>query len=186
MQGANGGRNWSIAVLLYGLGSILASASLGAMLGLAGGLFTILMAVSTAVLAILAAGLALRELGIPRRARPGFARQTRKSWFLVYGRNWAAFLWGLDLGSGLTTIRVFSSFWLLPAGALLVADPVVGSLVYGSYGVGRTLLVASGRFLPRRAATTAFLGNLLRSERRWHVMHATALSVCASLLVLVL
>lgn len=186
VQGAAGRSRWTSAIVLYGVGSLVASASLGAILGVLGKVLELPLHVSVIVLATLAIFLALRELGVLDFPAPRFSRQTRKQWFLVGGAERAAFLWGLDLGFGLSTTRVFSSFWLLPVGALLLADPLAGALVMGSYGLGRTLLVATGPLLPRGPETTAFLADLMRSERQWHRLHATAVGLSGVLLVLVL
>lgn len=186
VQGAHGRIRWFSTLVAYTLGSTLAGAVVGTLFGLLGGLLNVPLHLGIVILASYATLLMLGELGLIRLPSFRFYRQTRKEWFYAYGPLAAAFLWGLDLGTGLTTVRVFASFWLLPAAAFLLAEPLSGALIMGSYGLGRALMVATGIVLPKGAETTGFLQALARRETDWHRFHATAMALGAALLLLTL
>lgn len=101
--------------------------------------------------------LALREFGWLTFNIPQWRRQTGKTWYARLGPIGAAWWWGLDLGSGLTTLVTFSGYWLLVLAALLKGIPLYGGLVLGLYGLGRALSVA----------LTPFLFNLKGGENLW-------------------
>jgi hypothetical protein len=83
----------------------------------------------------------LREFGWMRFPVPQMDRQTNKTWRSRFGPESAAWWWGLDLGSGLTTLVTFSGYWLLVLATLFKGEVIYGGLVIGLYGLGRALSV---------------------------------------------
>jgi hypothetical protein len=84
----------------------------------------------------------------------------------------AAFWWGADLGSGLTTLVTFSGYWLLVAAVLLRGGAIYGAIVLGLYATGRALSVAVvplllDRNLPLLPALRG-LWQYRPSLHRWH------------------
>ncbi|MBA3736266.1 MAG: hypothetical protein H0W90_13915 [Actinobacteria bacterium] len=89
---------------------------------------------------------------------PTIRRQTCATWWRTRGPWFAAIAWGIDLGIGLTTIRVTSLYWFVLAVLLLGAGAPTGALVLGAYGIGLTFGLALGlMILSRRDAIHANL-----------------------------
>lgn len=89
----------------------------------------------------LSAVLALHEFYWLRLPIPQLHRQTSKWWRTRFGAVGAAWLWGLDLGSGLTTIVTFSGYWILVLAALSSGEAWYGGLILGMFGVSRAIVV---------------------------------------------
>lgn len=100
-----------------------------------------------------------------------------------YGPVSSAFLWGVDLGLGLTTRVTFASYWVLLLACFALGDPFGGAVPLGSYGLGRTLLVASGPILTAKSEPAPG-APLLRSLDRWHRLHAATVAVLAVSVIL--
>jgi hypothetical protein len=89
---------------------------------------------------------------------PTIRRQTCPTWWRTRGPWFAATAWGVDLGLGVTTIRVTSLYWFVLAALLLGGSVPTGALVLGAYGIGLTLGLALGLLvLSRRNAIHANL-----------------------------
>lgn len=138
---------------MHTLGGMVAGTGAGALIGLAGGYLP--QATSTAVdgliLGVLGLALGLRELGFLPLRIPQVPRQTTKTWFLRFGPVQAPFLWGLDLGSGLTTYVRYGGYWLLPAAVLLRGGVWYGGAVLGLFALGRVGAVVVASLGMRRA-----------------------------------
>jgi hypothetical protein len=81
--------------------------------------------------------------------RLGPARQTHPAWARRFGRVQAAFLWGLDLGTGLTTQSTYVGYWLLPLAVLAAGQPAVGLAAYLVFSLTRSAPVVLGPILPK-------------------------------------
>lgn len=107
--------------------------------------------------------LILATLGVVRERRLGPSRQTHPAWVRTIGRERAAFLWGIDLGSGLTTIVTYPGFWLLPMVVALSGDPLLGMISFGLYSMARSAPVVLGPLLaPGGPGATLRLSQPLR------------------------
>jgi hypothetical protein len=95
--------------------------------------------------------LALVDLVLRGPWSVGFRRQTDPRWRRRLGPEWAALLWGVELGLGFTTVRVTAVYWAAVALVLLLGSPRLGALTMATYGLalGATLLWGQ-RFLLRR------------------------------------
>lgn len=138
---AGGKISWLSLVSAYSGGALLSSSLVGATLGLAGMVLTrgqslgAKLAVAGALGAILVAVDAASE-GLRGRSALTLPRQTRRQWWDLFGPRPAAFLWGLDLGLGFTTVRVGSLFWLVALVATALASPSAGAVIFAAYGFG--------------------------------------------------
>lgn len=116
--------------------------------------------------------LALREFGWLRFPVPQWPRQTQKLWGNRFGPVAAAWWWGLDLGSGLTTLVTFSGYWLLVLATFLRGSAGYGALVLGLFGLGRALAVSiAPQLFDRHRLLRDTMHDLLREGhqlRRWH------------------
>lgn len=123
------------------------------------------------ILGVLSLLLAIREFGWARFPIPQWKRQTEKTWSHRMHPIVAAWWWGIDLGSGLTTLVTFSGYWLLVIVALLQGEPGYGALVLGMYGLGRGLAVWLPPHLLKGMPLQAGLRALLMNRsflHRWH------------------
>ena len=115
-------------------------------------------------------------------------RQTRKAWRIRHGPISAAFMWGMDLGLGLSTRINFVSYSILASGCFLIADPAHGAIIISGYGLGRTLVIASGPLIVHAASHQRrglALGHaLFQSESAWHRLHACTLCMVGLFMLL--
>lgn len=185
MQGRNGRKTYARAIIAHSAGSVLSGAAMGGALGVIGR--SLFAPATTAwywlALSSVATILALREFGRIDFPIPQRSRQTAKTWYGRFGPIGAAWWWGVDLGSGLTTIVTFSGYWLLAITAVMGGSPVYGALVIGLYGLGRASSVwltpmVMGPILP------SSLGELLAIRPHLHRWHARILTAVAFALAL--
>lgn len=133
-----------MGLALHIAGIMTSAILLGAVLGALGDAIGHLEQ-SLAALVISAVGLMLagRDIGVLRIPIPQLRRQTQKTWRHSFGSLTSAWLWGLDLGSGLTTLVNYAVYWILPLAAILRGEVVYGSVVLGLFGVGRAFVTAA-------------------------------------------
>jgi hypothetical protein len=164
----------------HALGSVLAGALARGVVGWLGGWLPVTDRFAWwPGLGLLASLLVLRELGWLRFPIPQFPRQTVKTWFPAVSAAHAAFWWGLDLGSGLTTLVTFSGYWLIVAAAVLKGDAAFGALLLGGYGLGRSLPIALAPLGTdcRRTLQPEYVGRVVACRPRlrpWHLALLTA------------
>ncbi len=156
---------------------MLASAALGALLGLAGSALD--RTVALAVVAALALVAAAREIGLIPGPVPGARGQVPERW----RRDWPLPVWslayGAGLGVGLLTRLPVTTFLVACAGALAIGDPLVSAACLVPFGVGRALMV----ILPtmRNADPAAAVGRLAARSRLVRPANAAALVAVAVL-----
>src|SRR3954454_22496177 len=129
------GASWRRTVTAYVMASIVGGAAVGALLGALGQLLhvqhTRWTLVGAGVLALAAAALDLAG------RLPTVRRQVDETWMTRY-RDWvygAGF--GLQLGAGAMTIVTSASLYLTWIVELLTADPLLGAVVGGAFGLSR-------------------------------------------------
>lgn len=133
------------------------------------------------VLGLLALGLVLREVGTLRFPITIVRRQTSKSWLDRFGSNVGAFFWGIDLGSGASTIVVFSGYWLVLTAVALNGSIEYGVVVFGLYTLGRlTAVLTPLRDVSRAPNLIIAVEPLLGDRPILNRAHAIALGVLAS------
>jgi hypothetical protein len=133
------GRGWIGKAFVYVLSSLVAGLAAGAVLGAAGNLLSIDLRVAIgsmlAVAAIAVGGLEL----FGRHIQPvQFDCETPQRWVNRGPLKWATRN-GLALGFGATSRIGFWLWYVVPLGAFLVGDPVLGAVIYGTYGLTRSL-----------------------------------------------
>jgi hypothetical protein len=175
--GCGSRRRYRIALALFATGAVLASAALGALLGLAGSAFD--RAVALGVVAVLALVAAAREMGLIPGPVPGARGQVPERW----RREWPLPAWslayGAGLGVGLLTRLPVTTFLVACAGALALGDPLVAAACLAPFGLGRALMVV----LPtiRSADPAAAVGRLAARSRLVRPVNAAALVAVAVL-----
>jgi hypothetical protein len=133
------GRSWISKAVVYSLSSALAGLVTGAVLGAVGSLLPLdLRLAAGSILAVAAIAVGGLEL-LGRRVQPlQFDCETPQRWVHKGPLRWATRN-GLTLGFGATSRIGFWLWYVIPLGAFLVGDPVVGAGIYGTYGLVRAL-----------------------------------------------
>jgi hypothetical protein len=170
-------RRQRAALVFFALGALVASACVGALLGLAGSRVGP-WALPVAVLLALAG--AAREAGFARVPLPQSRRQVPEPWrFQLPLPAWAAG-YGAGLGLGFLTYQPVATFWVACAAAVALGRPVAGAICFAAYGAGRSLLLV----LPLRRGwdATAIVEALAGRRRGVLRANAVALLACAALL----
>ena len=164
-------RSWIGKAIVYPLSSALAGLAAGALLGSAGNLLPLdLRLAAGSVLAVAAAAAGALELFGRRIHPPQFDRETPQRWVHKGPLRWAIRN-GLTLGFGATSRIGFLLWYVVPIGALLCGNPVLGAAIYGTYGLVRG--VAAPSVL---VATMRVKGDI--SE--WLVLHREAARIPAA------
>lgn len=78
------------------------------------------------------------DLGSTLVPKLSAVRQTPQGWLCALGRDEACLLWGMDLGTGVTTRVHVQVFWVLPAYLLALGDLPVAVLAFSVFGAVRT------------------------------------------------
>jgi hypothetical protein len=168
------------ATVLFAVSAVAASATLGALLGLAGEtLGAGRLVPAAAALALLAAA---REAGLPCVPLPQVRRQVPEGWrFRLPLPLWASG-YGAGLGAGVFTHQSVSTFWVACAGALALARPLPAAFCLSLFGAGRAAMVV----WPRRRRDDPMEAVERLSHRRGAVLrlNAAVLAACAALLAL--
>ncbi|HYM63959.1 MAG TPA: hypothetical protein VES61_04705 [Gaiellaceae bacterium] len=165
------------ALLFFALGAIVASAGVGALLGVAGARVG---AWALPVAALLALVGAAREGGFASVPLPQSRRQVPEPWrFTLPLPAWAAG-YGAGLGLGFLTYQPVATFWVACAAAVALGRPVAGAVCFAAYGAGRSLLLLLP--LKRGSEATAIVEALASRRRGVLRVNAVALLACAALL----
>lgn len=134
----------------YVAAGAVAGALAGALLGWIGGLLSLDVRVLLGtVLGLVAVGIGLTELSGRRIPLVQLDRETPVEWIDEGPVRWALRN-GLAIGLGAGNRLGFWLWYVIPIGALLSGDPLVGALGYGCYGLIRTMGAAGMIFLFER------------------------------------
>jgi hypothetical protein len=130
--------NWAVTVTAFLLGSAVAGAALGAVVGAAGSIALPTSVGEDARLVALAIALGLALALDAGAARvPGPHRQVNEAWLHSY-RGWVYGLgYGAQLGLGVTTVVSSAAIYVALSGAFLSGDPGLGGIVMGCFGLVR-------------------------------------------------
>jgi hypothetical protein len=157
--------NWALTTSMHVLGSLAGGAAVGALAGSGGWLA--LSGVDFRVrLVVLAAALAVGlvwDLG--RGAVPGPRRQVDERWLDRY-RGWVYGLgYGAQLGTGLVTVVISSTVYVVPVACLLTADPLSGCAIGAVAGLLRGVTVFAAARVATPERLVAFHARMRLLER---------------------
>jgi hypothetical protein len=128
-----------LALVLFGLSALVASAALGATLGLVGGLVGVRAALIGAT--VVAALAVVRELGLVRLPLPQSRRQVPERWRHELPLPLWSTGYGAGLGVGFLTFQPVATFWVACAAALALGRPLLAASCFAFYGAGRVFMV---------------------------------------------
>jgi|GEM_PF-1902042 len=126
-------------------GYFVGAAAMGFIVGALGGFLRRRASVDlsgfTALAVVGATGLlySLREMRLLRVPAPQTFRQVPARLRLQLPARQVALLYGLELGTGLTTHSTVTTFYVAVMWVFLVGDPALGALGMTAYGLGRAL-----------------------------------------------
>lgn len=172
-------RRWGVTVSAYALGSTLAGALLGALLGGAGSLLALGPGTTAGLVLVLGAAALAYDLGLGGLRLPTVRRQVDKDWLDRY-RGWVVGLgFGFQLGLGVVTIVTTAAVYLTLALAALSASPAGGAAVGATFGLVRALVILAVAPVRRPDQLRAALRRMQvwqpRSERAGVAVQALAL-----------
>jgi cytochrome c biogenesis protein CcdA len=146
-----GRASWIRAIVLQAVGLVLSAAVLGLVLGMLGVLVGLLVPITILTIAwgILAVVVGARDLNILSVALPSPTRQTPGAWKCVYGPEWSAFLWGLDLGQGWTVRIPFATYFAIVGWPLAAGNVSLSVAVLAAYGFGKAIPAINARLIGR-------------------------------------
>jgi sulfite exporter TauE/SafE len=134
-------RRWSVTVSAYLVGSTLAGALLGAVLGGAGSLLALGPGPTAAMVLVLGAAALAFDLRLGGLRLPSVHRQVDKDWLDRY-RGWVVGVgFGFQLGLGVVTIVTTAAVYLTLALAALTGSPAAGAGVGATFGLVRAVVI---------------------------------------------
>ncbi len=134
-------RRWGVTVGAYVLGSTVAAAGLGALLGGLGGLVPLSPVLTASIVVVLAAMALAFDLRVGGLRLPTVHRQVDKDWLGRY-RGWVVGAgFGIQLGLGVVTIVNTAAVYLALALALLTGSVLAGAGVGTTFGLVRALII---------------------------------------------
>lgn len=157
---------WSVTIASYTIGSTLAGAAVGAVLGWTGAL---LGRPTTALVVFGVAAIAAGTLDLSGVKAPGPRRQVNERWIgalrgWVYGGGF-----GVQLGAGVATYVVTWAVWTVFLAEVLSGSAVSGATVGAVFGLGRALApIAAGR-IDRPSRLTSFSARMAAMARPTHL-----------------
>jgi len=172
-------RRWGVTVSAYLVGSTVAAALLGGVLGGFGALLHPGRAL-TAVVVVVLGGLGLAyDLHVGGLRLPTVHRQVDKDWLDRY-RGWVVGVgFGVQLGLGVVTIVNTAAVYLVLVLAFLTGSVAAGTLVAGTFGLVRGLVILVVAPVRRPDQLRAVLRSVQvwrpRSQRIGIAVHAAAL-----------
>jgi sulfite exporter TauE/SafE len=136
---------WATTVVWYAVGSTVAGAGLGWLLGWAGslGLSGLTVQARLAFLAVLIAVGVVLDLRVLGTRLPTIRRQVSEDWLRQY-RGWVYGVgFGVQLGLGVVTVVSISAVYVTFAAALLSGSSAAGAVIGGAFGLARASTVLS-------------------------------------------
>lgn len=174
---------WWVRALAFTTSSVIASSATGAGLGYLGGSVGAeargMVSVAFAVVVVV---VGLRETTGTMQWLPQRSRETSRRQLWVGALLRAAIRNGLTLGFGGGTRIGFVVWYLVPAGAFLLASPLLGALVYGAYGLARG--IAPWIILATAKSRSLDIGRSLVSKRQQATV-ASGLAAIASAICII-
>jgi hypothetical protein len=168
-----------LAIAFFAAAALVASAALGAVLGLAGSMVGTRPAlIGAAVIAFLAA---LRETGLVRLPLPQSRRQVPERWRSELPLPLWSAGYGAGLGAGFLTFQPVATFWVACAAALALGRPALAALCFAFYGAGRAVMTIWPR---RRGDAPAAVERLVARSALVGRMNAAVLVLAVVMLSL--
>lgn len=107
-----------------------------------------------------------RETGLVHFPLPEPKRQTKDGWAKRFDGHTTAVLWGLDLGTLVSTRFTFSGTWILVLLPLLTGDPLLGAVAFAASWLGRVATVWITPWFMPHAGSVVDVMDVLDTRRR--------------------
>ncbi len=137
--------NWIMAVSLHLLGSTIAALVVGGIFGVVGQWLVLRISWSSLWIPGLVAPIALLyslgEAELIDLPHPQLDRQVPQSWYRKFHPHLAALLYGLGLGTGLSTRIITKTLYIVILGIIATGNATNATLTFGLFGLGRGLPV---------------------------------------------
>ena len=158
-------QHYWITVVAYIVGSTVAGAFLGGILGFVGAPIAIPVVALAAIGALAVVGLVSDARHLGRRG-PGPRRQVDENWLVSY-RGWVyGSGFGAQLGFAFVTIVTASATWVAFACALLSGRVIAGATIGALFGLARALPILAGARVRDPAALRSLVRGLERLRPR--------------------
>lgn len=153
-------QRWSVTAAAYVAGSLFGGLLVFGLLGLLGSYLSVGTWGRWALIAALAIGAVFDGLS---RALPGPRRQVNENWLTKY-RGWVyGFGFGLQLGTGVSTIITTATVYTAMLATVIMGEPFAGVIVGLVFGFVRSLpLLRAGRL-----ASFSEVNGLMARMERW-------------------
>lgn len=135
--------NWHVTSIIFVVSGALGGLAMGAFLATLGFFLNRLLVAkeyTLIIIAIVALGYALYELQLIRMPTIPIQRQVSRSLRTRFPLSLVSFVYGVQLGAGITTRITTSTVYVVCLAIVVIGDPVVGAIVMGCYGFCRSLL----------------------------------------------
>ena len=191
VQETSNRRRWLLSASLYTVACIGTAILLGATLGALGHLLRSWIHgpafphAGAWLIGLLALAYAVSDVGLLRMPRPILRQAVPITWWRWWRPYGAALAYGAALGLGVMTRIPFGAFYVLCIWCVLKGDATYGSLLMGTYGTARALMIfpASWGLSCHRSAITEWFSSPLFSLWRAKRVLAVALIMFGTLVL---
>ncbi len=159
--------DWAATAALFVVGGTLGGIATGTVLGTVGAVLCQLFPVDTETasitMSISAFAYAFHELGFVRLPTLPIRRQVPRELRSRLPLKVVAIIYGLQLGAGVVTQISTAMLYVLCLAIVVTANPVIGGILMGCYGITRSLLtmIFSARLHSMEAAITRALALMM-------------------------
>lgn len=177
--GEHAGRLRFELLALFGIGSLGAATSV-AVLVFAAGSPARALGHEPLLLGIATLGLICLQLVRPHSVPTLRLRQTARNWRYRLGWRRAALLWGIDIGSVLSTRVNYTTTYVVLLATLLASTMPIAIGIMTAYAFGRLSMLLIGPMIARRIPVgEALVSELMRGQSRWRLVHLVVMLILA-------
>jgi hypothetical protein len=184
----HGTKTFVKTMIAHAAGLAAGAAAMGAALGLFGVVvagYPLTRGILVVLVPVVAGWAGLAELQVVSMPRPQSRWQVPQEWRGQFAPTHVGLLYGLGLGPGVTTRVGTPAFYIALLGAVLLADPLAGALLFLPYAAGRWLAVAipAARLARTLAGESLYRSRPRRSRPIAQVGIGLTLAICTGILV---
>lgn len=177
------------SIIMYGVGSVVAAALMGLILGSVGALLPLepgaRVGIASAIAGVLALAYGLSEASLLALPLPSPRRQVPLWWSRKFPPSLTGLLYGAGLGVGIATRVPVATFYLIPLWILLNGTLLRSMLIFGMFGLGRflPLLVVGVRRARDVEELEGLVARILETEILVKVLNGALLAFVGTYLI---